>query len=234
MTDSFGTPLFEANPAAACRDCGVLAAAGLDSADAYANTTADWKAQCPIDPVVPNNMAPQTISAQSAFLITDTLTTAIWGGNGWRGTGWRAARDLKRHDISGKTGTTNESRDAWFSGYTPNLVATSWIGFDNHQRGLGRAEFGGGAAQPIWIDFMKTALQQVPERKMPVPEGIMQVRIDRETGLLTNRADGSTTEEFFKEGTEPTRYASQISDGNQVYGGDDATTDGPVSTDDIF
>jgi len=113
-------------------------------------------------------------------------------------------------------------------------VATSWIGFDNHQRGLGRAEFGGGAAQPIWIDFMKTALQQVPERKMPVPEGIMQVRIDRETGLLTNRADGSTTEEFFKEGTEPTRYASQISDGNQVYGGDDATTDGPVSTDDIF
>ncbi|MGM7587570.1 hypothetical protein ACSUEI_26675, partial [Serratia marcescens] len=82
---------------------------------------------------------------------------------------------------SGKTGTTNESRDAWFSGYTPNLVATSWIGFDNHQRGLGRAEFGGGAAQPIWIDFMKTALKQVPERKMPVPEGIITVRIDRET-----------------------------------------------------
>lgn len=103
----------------------MLAAAGLDSADAYANTAPDWKAQCPIDPVVPGNMAPQTISAQSTFTVTDTLTTAIWGGNGWRGTGWRAARDLKRHDISGKTGTTNESRDAWFSGYTPNLVATS-------------------------------------------------------------------------------------------------------------
>ena len=66
------------------------------------------------------------------------------------------------------------------------------------------------------------------------PRRDIGVRIDRETGLLTNRADGSTTEEFFKEGTEPTRYASQISDGNQVYGGDDATTDGPVSTDDIF
>ncbi len=233
VVDSFGVPVYQANPTAACRDCGVLAAAGLDSADAYANTAPDWKAQCPIDPVVPNNMAPQTISAQSAFLVTDTLTTAIWGGNGWRGTGWRAARDLKRHDISGKTGTTNESRDAWFSGYTPNLVATSWIGFDNHQRGLGRAEFGGGAAQPIWIDFMKTALKQVPERKMPVPEGIITVRIDRETGLLTNRADGST-EEFFKEGTEPTRFATQSSDGNQVYGGDGSPTDGPVSTDDIF
>ena len=80
---------------------------------------------------------------------------------------------------------------------------------------------------------MKTALKQVPERKMPVPEGIITVRIDRETGLLTNRADGST-EEFFKEGTEPTRFATQSSDGNQVYGGDSSPTDGPVSTDDIF
>ena len=65
VTDSFGTPV-RGHPAAACRDCGVLAAAGLDSADAHHQYTADWKAQCPIDPVVPNNMAPQTISAQSA------------------------------------------------------------------------------------------------------------------------------------------------------------------------
>lgn len=81
---------------------------------------------------------------------------------------------------------------------------------------------------------MKTALKQVPERKMPVPEGIITVRIDRETGLLTNRTDGSSMEEFFKEGTEPTRYATQSSDGNQVYGGEGSPTDGPVSTDDIF
>ena len=62
----------------------------------------------------------------------------------------------------------------------------------------------------------------------------MQVHIDRETGLLTNRADGASMEEFFKEGTEPTRHASQLSDGNEVYGGDGSSSDGPVSTDDIF
>ncbi len=62
----------------------------------------------------------------------------------------------------------------------------------------------------------------------------MQVRVDRETGLLTNRTDGSSMEEYFKEGTEPTRYSTQISDGNEVYDGDDPNSDGPVSTDDIF
>ncbi|MFM4702049.1 penicillin-binding protein 1A [Aeromonas bivalvium] len=245
VKDSFDKTLFSANPAAACRGCGTLAAADMNAPDAYLNVAGDWRAQCAIDPVVPNNLAPQTISAQSAFLITDTLTTAIWGGRGWMGTGWRAARDLKRRDISGKTGTTNESRDAWFSGYTPNLVATAWIGFDNHQRALGRAaynpnmgrdqtaggEFGGNAAQPIWIDFMKVALDKVPEQPMPVPEGIIKLPIDGETGLLSH--SGATTTEYFKEGTEPTRYATPSSDGNRVYG-DGYYGEGPVSTDDLF
>lgn len=78
---------------------------------------------------------------------------------------------------------------------------------------------------------MKVALKGVPEHKMPVPEGIMTVRIDSETGLL---AAGGGTNEYFKEGTEPTRYASPSSDGNQVYGGDNTNSEGPVSTDDIF
>ncbi|MGB6190350.1 MAG: PBP1A family penicillin-binding protein [Aeromonas molluscorum] len=248
VRDSFETLLFAANPAAACRGCGALAAANMNAPEAYLNVPGDWRAQCAIDPVVPNNLAPQTISAQSAFLISDTLTTAIWGGRGWMGTGWRAARDLKRHDISGKTGTTNESRDAWFSGYTPNLVATAWIGFDNHQRALGRVaynanmgrdqtaggEFGGNAAQPIWIDFMKVALNKVPEQPMPVPEGIIKLPVDATTGLLTHGSNATT--EYFKEGTEPTRYSAPISDGNRVYGEDGYYGDGdsPVSTDDLF
>ena len=124
VTDSFGKSLYQANPAAACRDCGVLAAAGLDSADAYANTVPDWKAQCPIDPVVPNKMAPQTISAQSAFLITDTLTTAIWGGNGWRhrlasGPRPQAPRHL------GQDGDHQRIPRCLVLRLYPNLVATS-------------------------------------------------------------------------------------------------------------
>ncbi|WP_421233328.1 penicillin-binding protein 1A [Aeromonas jandaei] len=224
VTDSQENTLYQANPAIACTTC-------EQQSDPQQQTVQTAPATEGAAPSATAAIAPHTISAQSSFLITDTLSTAIWGGNGWRGTGWRAARDLKRHDISGKTGTTNESRDAWFSGYTPDIVATSWIGFDNHQRGLGRAEFGGGAAQPIWIDFMKVALKNVPEHKMPVPEGIMTVKIDSETGLL---ATGGGTDEYFKEGTEPTRYATPTSDGNQVYGGDNPNVEGPVSTDDIF
>ncbi|MGL6627491.1 penicillin-binding protein 1A [Aeromonas jandaei] len=224
VTDSQENTLYQANPAIACTTC-------EQQSDPQQQTVHTAPATEGAAPSATAAIAPHTISAQSSFLITDTLSTAIWGGNGWRGTGWRAARDLKRHDISGKTGTTNESRDAWFSGYTPDIVATSWIGFDNHQRGLGRAEFGGGAAQPIWIDFMKVALKNIPEHKMPVPEGIMTVKIDSETGLL---ATGGGTDEYFKEGTEPTRYATPTSDGNQVYGGDNPNVEGPVSTDDIF
>ncbi|WP_041210015.1 penicillin-binding protein 1A [Aeromonas jandaei] len=224
VTDSQENTLYQANPAIACTTC-------EQQNDPQQQTVQTAPATEGAAPSATAAIAPHTISAQSSFLITDTLSTAIWGGNGWRGTGWRAARDLKRHDISGKTGTTNESRDAWFSGYTPDIVATSWIGFDNHQRGLGRAEFGGGAAQPIWIDFMKVALKNIPEHKMPVPEGIMTVKIDSETGLL---ATGGGTDEYFKEGTEPTRYATPTSDGNQVYGGDNPNVEGPVSTDDIF
>ncbi|PJG60742.1 penicillin-binding protein 1A [Aeromonas cavernicola] len=217
VTDSQEQTLYQATPTVACIDC--------------QQPEYDVTAELTDNASESSGLAPHTISTQSTFLITDTLSTAIWGGNGWRGTGWRAARDLKRHDISGKTGTTNESRDAWFSGYTPNLVATSWIGFDNHQRGLGNAEFGGGAAQPIWIDFMKVALKNIPERKMPVPAGIITANINSETGLLTT---GSGTSEYFKEGTEPTRYTAPLSDGDHVYSGDNQDLQGPVSTDDIF
>ncbi|MGL5292990.1 MAG: penicillin-binding protein 1A [Aeromonas sp.] len=255
VTDSQGTVLFQAEPAIACSDCNqpipdasqpqptTEGAPSPLTTPSMATPSTDTPATVTPSTGTPlltaSTIAPHTVSAQSAFLITDTLSTAIWGGTGWRGTGWRAARDLKRHDISGKTGTTNESRDAWFSGYTPGIVATAWIGFDNHQRSLGRAEFGGGAAQPIWIDFMKVALKDVPEHKMPVPAGIITVKINPNTGLLSG-ANG--TDEYFKEGTEPTRRSAPPSRSDHVYSGDSdsssssssSSNDAPISTDDIF
>ncbi|MDC9613792.1 peptidoglycan glycosyltransferase/peptidoglycan DD-transpeptidase MrcA [Xenorhabdus khoisanae] len=155
--------------------------------------------------------APHVISTPLAFLIHDALNTNIFGEPGWMGTGWRAARDLKRRDIGGKTGTTNSSKDAWFSGYGPDMVATAWIGFDEHSRSLGRTpalkgEGGAKTAQPIWDDFMKAALEGVPEKMMEPPAGIVSVTIDRATGKLPN-GGGNTRKEYFIEGTQPTEYA---------------------------
>jgi penicillin-binding protein 1A len=89
------------------------------------------------------------------------------------GTGARAGRELKRSDLAGKTGTTNDSKDVWFDGYTPDLVAVTWVGYDQ-PRSLGR-QFGATLALPIWIDFMKVALTNLPERQLPMPEGVVAV-----------------------------------------------------------
>ena len=102
-----------------------------------------------------------------------------------RGTGQRA-RSLGRDDLAGKTGTTNEQHDAWFSGYNSALVTSVWVGFDDH-RPLGRRELGGRAALPIWIDYMGTALEGVPEQRPQMPVGVAQVWIDPDTGEIVSR-----------------------------------------------
>ena len=137
------------------------------------------------------------------------------------GTAWRAGRDLKRHDIGGKTGTTNSSKDAWFSGYGPDTVTSVWIGFDDHRRDLGRStvsgaipdqisggEGGAKSAQPAWDDFMKTALEGIPEQKVTPPPGIISVTIDKSSGKLSGGGGGSRSE-YFIEGTQPTDYPSR-------------------------
>ncbi len=121
-------------------------------------------------------VAPRVIEPRVAYLIDSILKDVIKKGTG------RRARVLKRSDIGGKTGTTNGPRDAWFSGYSPHMVSTAWLGFDQNLL-LGRGEYGGSAALPIWIDFMKTALAGKQEIINPQPEGIVMVRIDPKTGL---------------------------------------------------
>lgn len=178
--------------------------------------------------------APRVLTAQNAFLVREMLEANIWGGgswkhgSGWNGTGWRAQKPLQRRDIGGKTGTTNDSKDVWYTGYGPNIVATVWLGFDDHNRSLGRtrannnlaenpivgAESGGKTAQPGWINFMVKALEDTPIERKVVPKDIISVRIDRKTGLLTNKASlGSSTFEYFEKGTEPTQYNAPVIDG---------------------
>ncbi|WP_341502241.1 PBP1A family penicillin-binding protein [Gallaecimonas sp. GXIMD4217] len=243
IEDGYGKLIWQASPKLACLSCEQALAREewvdpLQANEAElqeqlqpdAMTTpemdAGWPRQCPIAPIGINKLAPRAISAQTAFLVSQAMESVIWGGGnwnqgtGWNGTGWRAQKTVKRHDIAGKTGTTNEAKDAWFSGFNPELVATSWIGFDDHRRELGKAtrnpavkgdqifgkEFGARTAQPAWNAFMAKALEGIPEQELPMPTGIVSMRIDRATGKLTRRRDHSSRFEYFAAGTEPKEF----------------------------
>lgn len=181
--------------------------------------------------------AKKVISEQTAFLITEALKSVIWGGGdwshgtGWNGTAWRAAKLIKRHDIAGKTGTTNEARDTWFSGFNPTLTSTFWVGFDDHGRQLGRSswmangepdqisggEAGAKTAGPGWNDFMNKALAGTPEHPVIPPKGIVSARIDLATGKLTRKTDHTTEFEYFAEGTEPKEYVTETQQNGDIF-----------------
>lgn len=151
----------------------------------------------PCDPAI-TEVAPQVLSPQTHYLMVDMLKDGINRGTA------TAARSLGRNDIAGKTGTTNNNADAWFSGFSPQLAATAWVGRDDNTS-LGFNEFGGRAALPIWIDFMAVALQGIPQRPWPRPTGIVQVRIDPETGLLAPSDYPGAIFELFIPEAVPTR-----------------------------
>ncbi|MCK3654707.1 penicillin-binding protein [Pasteurellaceae bacterium Macca] len=151
--------------------------------------------------------APRVISGEIAFLMRSALKTAITGekGQSWKGTSWRVANKIKRNDIGGKTGTTNNAKVTWYAGFGSNIVTTVYVGFDNSKRDLGRGEAGAQTALPAWISYMKTALSDKPEQSEVVPPNIVEAKIDPISGFL---GDGLT--EYFIKGTEPTkRYVVQ-------------------------
>ena len=154
--------------------------------------------------------APRVISGELAFLIRSALNTAIYGEQGlsWKGTSWRIAQTIKRSDIGGKTGTTNSAKVAWYAGFGANLVTTTYVGFDDNKRELGKGEAGAKTAMPAWVAYMKTALSDKPERKLSLPPKIMEKSIDTMTGLLS---PSGGRKEYFIVGTEPTRtYVSEM------------------------
>ena len=228
IQDAYGNVLFKANPALACDEepLPTLNALSIHNSDGEEEQT--------------KKCAPRIISKQNAFLIADAMNSAIWGGGswahktGWSGTGWRA-QALDRRDISGKTGTTNDSVDTWFSGFNSNVMTSVWVGFDNPGNALGRstynnnldssqisgAESGAKTAQPAWVEFMKAALEGKPEAPIEPPEGLVSIRIDLATGLLSHRNDYTSRFEYFEKGTAPTKYV--LSQPNDIFEEDTKT-----------
>jgi penicillin-binding protein 1A len=140
----------------------------------------------------------ETIPPAVAFLATSLMRSVVEEGTG------AAVRELGR-PAAGKTGTANEYRDAWFSGFTPDLVASAWVGFDDHSS-LGTGETGGRAALPIWLGFMRSALEGKPVHDFDMPSGVQTARIDPATGLLAGAHVPGRAENFL-EGTAPTAEA---------------------------
>ncbi|MGH8317251.1 MAG: penicillin-binding protein 1A [Steroidobacteraceae bacterium] len=141
-------------------------------------------------PLPPSRLAPQVISPQNDYLMTSMMEDVIKYGTGVR------ALSLNRNDIAGKTGTSNDYRDAWFNGFTPDLEATVWVGYDDN-RPLGAGDEGAHTALPIWIHFMRYALQGVPQWQRSMPPGIVTLRVSPQTGALVSDENPDGISEVF-------------------------------------
>ena len=207
IDDRDGKPVYHADPAVVCSHCtehAVAEEAGAPAAGdkgASLNPLGDAHAGSVGASTGGTHDAPRAIDARNAYLVTSMMRDVVRRGTG------SAAMVLKRNDLAGKTGSTNDHRDAWFSGFNAKLVASCWVGLDDFGS-LGKGEFGAKAALPIWIDFMRVALKDVPEQPFDMPPGIARVRIDAASGLLAAAGDPGAILEVMKT-EDATRLASQ-------------------------
>ncbi len=200
-----GELLFEADPLVVCAECTVIHERAADAPQAsIVQASARMAPEMPVSDEFAcygepqymykysqDHLASRTVSPQNIYLISDMMRDVIRRGTGVR------ANELGRTDLSGKTGTTNDQRDAWFSGFNADLVATVWVGFDDLSE-LGPAEVGGVAALPAWKEFMGTALEGVPNHIVPQPYDLVRVKISSESGLLASRHTPQWMYEVFR------------------------------------
>ncbi|MFQ3170282.1 MAG: penicillin-binding protein 1A [Oleispira sp.] len=216
-------PIFQANPLLACLECNVAADGSLQVSDAQSIQDEDQAlldaitnplsealaAESLASVATPKiKLAPRIMDERTHFIMNNMLQDVIKRGTG------RRALALNRSDIAGKTGTTNDQKDAWFSGYNRDLVTSVWIGFDQ-PRSLGRWAFGGNTALPVWVDYMGAMLADKKQRPFPQPDGIVNVRIDPETGLLAQPGQVDAIFELFKREQIPAHDNSRQSTAEQ-------------------
>jgi penicillin-binding protein 1A len=166
-----------------------------------------------------DQIAERVISPQNDYIMTDMMADVIKRGTG------RRALVLGRSDLAGKTGTSNLAVDTWFNGFTPGLEATVWVGYDQ-ERPLGELEEGARTALPIWIHFMREALKGVPEYRRPMPDGVVPLRISRETGALVSNENPDGMTELFESDRLPA--ASEASSTTPAAGDGQAASAGSI------
>ncbi|MGH8323897.1 MAG: penicillin-binding transpeptidase domain-containing protein [Steroidobacteraceae bacterium] len=207
ILDRDGKQIYQAQPALACRQCpqrlaedarlqaSAKAADGAEPVKAALVQPVQLATTAPAASADAPKLAPRVLDARIAYLIGSILHDVVRRGTG------HDAMVLKRNDLAGKTGSTNDHRDAWFNGYNDDLAASAWVGFDDFSslgRSNGVGEFGAQAALPMWIQFMRTALKGVPEKPFTMPPGIATARIDKATGQLAPASDPNSMLEVFK------------------------------------
>ncbi|MGD9000452.1 MAG: penicillin-binding transpeptidase domain-containing protein, partial [Granulosicoccaceae bacterium] len=205
IEESDGTVLFEADPLIVCEECEqqsektaaqnetMPTADAQSEAQTVASGTVDTELQA--EEKTPR-LAQRVITEQNAFLMRTLMRDVVRYGTG------RRALQTGRRDLAGKTGTTNDQKDAWFSGYSSSLVTSAWVGFDMNKP-LGSRETGARAALPMWVDFMGHAMKGVPEVPYEQPAGLVTVRIDPRTGMLADNSQQDAIFEIFREANVP-------------------------------
>lgn len=206
IRDASDQVIFKANPAIACAECEEEETAPDPAEEPPLPESEMESGKRVADDAALVDVEPEPIYAERVLDPANVyLTTSMMQDVIKRGTG-RKAMALGRKDLAGKTGTTNDQRDAWFCGFNPNLVTTVWVGFDRVQP-LGNGETGGRAALPMWVDYMSTALQGTPEATLPQPPGLVTVRIDSKTGLRLPSGQAGGLFELFRPDYVPERYS---------------------------
>ena len=194
VEDRNGETIFQSNPTTVCHDCTLLDKSSPDEQQVGLFNTPNGFKTLPV--------AQRVLDPEVSYIIYDIMRDVIRYGTG------RRARVLNRDDIAGKTGTTNDGRDAWFSGYNGDIVTSVWTGFDDMSP-LGRGEWGGSASLPTWINYMRPALAEAPKSYINKPSSLVTVRIDPKTGerALPGQKD-AIFEIFRKEHVPPQRVVS--------------------------
>ena len=230
IEDSLGKVLYQAQPNTVCPNCDyvrhtdevdlgqsedtqttvindvaiVALDQALDQEDAQQNTEL-------ARPITHLPIAPRIMDERVNYIMHTILQDVVKKGTA------RKAKKLNRDDLAGKTGTTNDQKDAWFSGYVDAMVATAWVGFDQPAT-LGKNEFGSTAALPIWIDFMEIALKDVPQTQRQQPDDMVTIKIDEATGELARPGDASAVEEIFRAERTPKQMALPKTTGSDTSG----------------
>ena len=216
IEDAQGNLVRRARPRRVCRECAEVPAFTNSSSTETESTEVEIFAYPEESPDA--WWAKRSVEPRNVWLMHSMMRDVVRQGTA------RRALSLERDDLAGKTGTTNDFRDAWFAGFTPRLVATAWIGFDRYQS-LGSRESGSRAALPMWIEFMGSALEGVPEEFLERPEGLVTMRIDPESGEAALAGDAEAIFETFRAENAPARTPTATVRSAQASSGEGGVTE---------